>query len=263
MPHKVMSELPRIKAIIADTDESFIRDLQSLLAELRPDLKICGTAASGPKALGLVRKLKPDVAFLEVRIPGMCGMKVAREISGSCGVVFLTAHDHYAVNAFDSGAVDYLVKPFAPHRLEKALKRVERRLALDSNSSLSLSQAVERLTDSVLPKKSHDYLQWVRVQKADSVRLIPVDQVCYFQAGDKYTLVVTREGQSLIKAPIKRLAEELDPNRYWRIHRATIVNVAQIERVSRSVTGRGAVRLKDRPEVLTVSRPYLYIFKQM
>jgi DNA-binding LytR/AlgR family response regulator len=252
-----------IKAIIADGDESFVSDLESLLFDIWPDLVICGKATNGPEALDLVEKRKPHLAFLEVRIRGLCGMQVARKIAGACWVVFITSHDHYAVNAFDSGAVDYIVKPVSRPRLEKAVERLKKQIALSSSPPVFFSQVVEKLIAEIPGRETNNYLQWIRVQQDDGVQIIPVENVCYFQAGDKYTVVVTKDGESLIKKPIKELADELDPNTYWRIHRGTIVNVGQIDKVSRSVTGRGAVRLKDRPEVLTVSRSYLHVFKQM
>jgi DNA-binding LytR/AlgR family response regulator len=190
-------------------------------------------------------------------------MQVARKIAGACRVVFITAHDHYAVNAFESGAVDYLVKPVARERLEKAVGRLKKQIALSSSPPAHLSRVVEQLIDGLLEKRTHGYLQWIRVQHGDGLLVIPVEDICYFRASDKYTVVATKDRESLIKKPIKRLADELDPNKYWRIHRGTIVNVSQIDRVSRSVTGRGAVKLRDRQEILTVSRAYLHIFRQM
>jgi DNA-binding LytR/AlgR family response regulator len=252
-----------IKAIIADNDESLVSHLEALLSDVWPDLVISGKARNGPEAFKLIHKHEPHLAFLEVRIPGICGMQVARKIAGVCWVVFITAHDHYAVNAFESGAVDYIIKPVNRERLEKAVTRLKKQIALSSTPPQYFSQVVEKFIAELPERKTNDYLQWIRVQQDDGVLLIPVEKVCYFRAGDKYTAVVTQEGESLIKKPIKELADELDPNRYWRIHRGAIVNVSQIDKVSRSVTGRGAVRLKDRPEVLTVSRPYLHIFKQM
>ena len=255
--------MQHIKAIVADNEESLIKHLESLLSEVWPELVVCGRAGNGPQALALMEEHKPHVAFLEVRLPGICGMEVARKTSGTCWVVFITAYDHYAVNAFESGAVDYLVKPVCRERLEKAVGRLKKQIALSSSPPVHLSGVVEQLIEGLLEKKTHGYLQWIRVQQGDGVLIIPVEDICYFRASDKYTVVVTKERESLIKKPIKQLADELDPNNYWRIHRGTIVNVSQIDRVSRSITGRGAVKLKDRQEILTVSRTYLHIFKEM
>jgi DNA-binding LytR/AlgR family response regulator len=255
--------MQEIRAIIADSKDSFITDLEALLSDVWPDLVICGKAGSGEEALELIARHKPHLAFLEVRIPGTCGMQVARKIAGSCWVVFITAYDHYAVNAFESGAVDYLVKPIDRDRLKVAVSRLKKQIGASSSPPVHLSEAMDRFIAGLQETQRHYYLEWLRIQRGGDVLLTPVEEVCYFRASDKYTLAVTKNGESLIRKSIKSLAQELDPNRYWRTHRGTIVNVAQIERVSRSVTGRGAVRLKDRPEVLTVSRAYLHIFRQM
>lgn len=255
--------MQEVRAIIADTDDSFVLELESQLSDLWPEVHLCGTAKNGPDALDLIRTHSADLAFLEVLLPGMCGMQVARKIAGSCRVVFITAYDHYAVNAFDSGAADYLVKPVCRERLKKTIRRLKNQPPLSSGTLSYLAELVEKVAASPSHNRTPDYLRWLRVQHGDSVRLIPVEEVCYFQANDKYTLAVTSSGESLISKPIKRLVDELDPQRYWRIHRSTIVNVAQIDRISRSATGRGALRLKDRSEVLTVSRPYLHMFKEM
>jgi DNA-binding LytR/AlgR family response regulator len=146
------------------------------------------------------------------------------------------------VNAFESGAVDYIIKPVKSQRLEKAIARLKKQIALFSSPPQYLSQVVKKLIAELPQKKTNDCLQWVRVQQDDGMFLIPVEKVCYFRAGGKHTLVVTQEGESPIKKPIKELADELDPNRYWRIDRGTIVNVSQIDKVSRSVTDRGAGR---------------------
>lgn len=279
--------MPETKAIIADADESAIRSLESLLSEVWPDLVICGRAQNGRQVLEVIERHQPHLAFLDVRLPGICGMQVARKVAGVCLVIFITSYDHYAVNAFDSGAVDYLVRPVERSRLEKAINRAQRILAASLSppwyfgrrageinsfpveltgshhpAGYDFPQLLEQLRSS-FPPKPHDYLRWLRVQHRDGVLLIPVDEVCYFKAGDKYTAVVTKKGESLIKKPIKDLATELDPNHYWRIDRGTIVNVSQIDKVSRSATGRGTVKLKERPELLHVSRSYLHLFKQM
>jgi DNA-binding LytR/AlgR family response regulator len=273
-------------AIIA-VDEEFLPNLESLLADVWPDLVICGRAQNGAQALKLIERHHPHLAFLDVCLPGICGMQVARKVTGFCLIVFITPYEHYAVNAFESGAVDYLVRPVPRFRLEKAVDRVKKHLtfslsppwyfghrAQEINSlpvelagsynpaGYDFPQLVEQLLSGLSPKPQ-DFLQWVRVQQGNGVRLIPVDEVCYFQADDKCTLVITKEHESLINKPIKELADELNPHLFWRIHRSTIVNVSQIDKVSRSKTGRGAVKLKDRAEVLTVSRPYLHLFKQM
>lgn len=252
----------QIKAIIADVDVEFIEQMESCLSELWPELVVCGRAGSGPEALELFERHQPRLAFMEVRLPGICGMQVARKIAGACAVIFTTGYDHYAVNAFDTGAVDYLIKPVKTERLKKAIQRAGQRL-LNTPGAEGGSPRPQKPLMRPLPPGKPSYLQWVCTQSARRSNIISVDEVCYFKADHKYTSVITGKNECLINKPIKSLSEELDPNRFWRIHRSTIVNVSQINQVTRSKTGRGEVMLKDRAEVLTVSRPYLYLFKQM
>ncbi len=253
-----------VKAIIADKEEDAIEQLESMLTELWPDLMVCGRATSGPEAFHLIDKYNPEVAILEVRLPGICGMQVARKVSGNCQVVFTTSYAHYALNAFDSGALDYLLKPIRRTRLQKAVRRAKRRLHLAGNVHAAGRHipAQKQASHGMASDKS-DYLQWICPQNGRRSRLIAADEVCYFKADRKFTSVHTRQSESLINKSIKSLAAELDPDRFWRIHRATIVNVSQIDHVSRTKTGRGAIRLKDRSEVLIISRPYLHLFKSM
>jgi DNA-binding LytR/AlgR family response regulator len=251
------------KAIIADNDVNSVRTIKSLLAELWPDLLFCGEAKSGTQALELAKTYTPHLAFLEVRLAGsICGMQVARIIAGRCQIVFTTNDAHYAVNAFESGALDYLLKPVDGHRLKKTILRAKRQLS-DSND-VSPSNRAHPADASVeqLGTRKQKFLQWICTQSGRRSKFIAANHICYFKADHKYTAIVTGEGEALINKSIKSLVNELDPTQFWRIHRSTIVNVAQIESISRSSTGRGTVRLKDRPEYLTVSRPYLHLFKK-
>jgi DNA-binding LytR/AlgR family response regulator len=251
------------KAIIADSDAYSARQTQSLLRDLWPELEVCATAESGLEALQLIDAHTPRIAFLEVRLPGLCGMQVARKITNTCYVVFITGHDHYAVNAFDSGALDYLLKPLNRRRLQKAILRVKRQLSISPEpSSQGRGLPAHPRTDRLSMKKQN-FLQWICTQNGRRSKFISTDQVCYFKADHKYTSIITNDGEALINKSIKSLADELDPSCFWRIHRSTIVNVAKVTEVSRSKTGRGTVRLRDRSEVLTISRPYLHLFKNM
>jgi DNA-binding LytR/AlgR family response regulator len=251
------------KAVIADDEKELRTYLKSLLAETWPDLVICGEAGNGREALELVAAEKPQVVFLDIRMPGLSGLEVAKEIAGVCRIVFVTAYDQYAVEAFERDAVDYLVKPVSKERLMQTVPRLRKQLDISTVPPADLAGVVEHLLARLNAKTSSDYLRWIRVQVRDSIRLIPVGEVDYFQARDKYTLVITEDGESLIRKSIKELAAELDPDLFWQIHRSTIVNVSKIEKVSRSFTGRGVLRLRERPELLTVSRSYLHLFKQM
>jgi DNA-binding LytR/AlgR family response regulator len=255
--------MPQIRAIIADDEEQLRKHLGTQLAEVWPDLVICGEARNGQEALALLEQYRPEIAFLDIRMPGLSGIEVAKKISGSCWVVFVTAYDQYAVEAFEHEAIDYLLKPATRERLQRTVKRLQGQIASSHKPPPEVAEIVERLMSGLLRKQAPAYLQFVRVQKGDGIRLIPAEEVYYFKAGDKYTMVITKEGESLIRKPIKELADELDPQQFWRIHRGTIVNAHYIAQVSRSVTGRGVVRLKGRPESLTVSRQYIHLFKQM
>jgi DNA-binding LytR/AlgR family response regulator len=251
------------KAIIADDERELRNYLKSMLKEAWPELEICGEAANGDEALELVSLKRPHIAFLDIRMPGLSGMDVAEKISRVCRIVFVTAYDQYAVEAFEKEAVDYLVKPVIKERLEQTISRLKRQLETSDSPPGDISELVGQVIKRLKGIEKAEYVRWIRIQVRDDIRLIPVDDVVYFKAEDKYTLVITKEGESLIKKSIKELTGELDPDCFWQIHRGSIVNVSNIDKMSRSLTGRGVLKLKDRPELLTVSRNYLHHFKQM
>ncbi len=251
------------KAIIADDEPELRIYLMKRLAEVWPDLIIVGDAGNGREALDLIERLRPDIAFLDIKMPGLSGMEVAGKITGRCHVVFVTAYDQFAVEAFENEAVDYLLKPIASDRLEKTVNRLKKRLAAPAGAPADVSEIVFRVLDRMPGAGTPEHLRWIRVQHGDGVRIIPVEEVCYFKSSDKYTMVVTREGEHLIRKPIRDLVKELDPKVFWRIHRGAIVNVREIDKVSRSITGRCILRLKAPPETLAVSRSYAHLFRQM
>jgi len=251
------------KAIIADDEKELRAYLKALLAEIWPELIICGEAKNGKEALELVESKRPHVAFLDIRMPGLSGMQVAQRIAGLCRIVFVTAFDQYAVEAFEKEAVDYLLKPVSKDRLLQTMQRLKNQSDSSAGPPARLAEVVEEVLSRLPGRGEPHFLRWIKTQYKDSVRLIPVEEADYFKAEDKYTAVITKEGESLIKKSIKELAQELDPAQFWQIHRGTIVNVSKIDRVSRSLTGRGILKLKERPELLTVSRNYLHLFKQM
>ncbi len=251
------------KAIIADDEKELRTYLKSILSEIWPELMICGEAKNGKEALELVESKRPQIVFLDIRMPGLSGMEVAKRIAGLCRIVFVTAFDQYAVEAFEREAVDYLLKPVSKERLIQTIQRLKDQFDSSTEPPARLAQVVEQILSRLPGRGKSDFLRWIKTQNKDSVRLIPVEEADYFKAEDKYTLVVTKEEESLIKKSIKELAQELDPGQFWQIHRGTIVNVSKIDKVSRSLTGRGMLKLKERSEVLTVSRNYLHLFKQM
>jgi len=252
-----------IRAIIADDEKELRVYLRNLLAETWPDLAIAGEAANGREALELVDTEAPQIAFLDIKMPGLSGLDVAKKIADFCHIVFVTAYDQYAVEAFEQEAVDYLVKPVTKTRLMQTINRLKKQVQTSVVPPSGISDVIADVLARMQSQSQAVYLQWIKAQHKESVRLIPVGDVDYFQAEDKYTLVLTAAGESLIKTSIKELTQELDPQKFWQIHRATIVNVSKIEDVSRSITGRGVLKLKNRKETLTVSRQYLHLFKQM
>lgn len=253
-----------VKAVIAD-DESLLRQsLRALLAEAWPDLVICGEAGNGREAVDLISAQHPQIAFLDIRMPGLSGMEVAEAIGDFCHVVFVTAFDHYAVQAFEREALDYLLKPVSIERLGKTVTRLKEKLAaVPPRLPPDAAEALRRFLNGLTAENGSQRIRYLRVQQGDGVRLVPVEDVIYFKASDKYTEVITRQGEALIRKPIKDLAGELDPATFWQIHRGTIVNARFIARVSRSLTGSGVVKLAGRDEALTVSSRYMHLFKQM
>jgi DNA-binding LytR/AlgR family response regulator len=253
----------RAKAVIADDEQPLRRFLRERLSELWPELEICGEAEHGQAALDLIAAHGPDVIFLDIRMPGLNGMETAERIGRSCRIVFVTAYDEYAVEAFEKEAVDYLLKPVSPERLRKTILRIQEDLSMGTESAESQAEKLMRLVRGVSSGEAPRYLEYLRVSHGDGVRLIPVDQVIYFKALDKYTALITHEGESLIRKPVKELAAELDPDRFWRVHRGAVVNVRFIDRVSRSLTGKGVLKLKGCKDTLPVSNRYMHLFKRM
>jgi DNA-binding LytR/AlgR family response regulator len=253
--------MEKIRAIIAEDEENLRRHLRERLLSLWPELVIHGEAGDGISALSLIEDLGPDVAFLDIKMPGLSGIEVARKAAGKCLTVFITAHDKYAVEAFENEAVDYLLKPIADERLEKMVERLKNKLSSPALHLREMSKLMEKIAPDVL--KRPEYLQWIKTQYKDGIRLISVREIYFFKAMDKYTAVRTNEGEFLIRKTIRELADELDPNQFWRIHRATIVNVKNIFKVERSLTGRYQIRFSDLREQLTVSRAYSHLFKTM
>jgi DNA-binding LytR/AlgR family response regulator len=251
------------EAVIADDEENLRIHLKKQLAELWPELTICGEAKNGIEAIRLIESLRPEIAFLDIKMPGLTGLEVAQKISTGCRVVFITAYDQYAVEAFESEAIDYILKPVTGKRLGKTLARLKNRIFTASEAPPDITQTVEKLLATLDKRETRANLKWIKVRHGDEVRLISIAEVYYFKAEDKYTLVRTLQGESLIKKPIRQLSEELDRDQFWRIHRGTIINVGRIRNISRSFAGRLVVTLKDLPESLTVSRSYAHQFKQM
>jgi DNA-binding LytR/AlgR family response regulator len=249
-------------AVIAEDEATLRGQLVEQLGQLWPELAIVGEAADGVQALRLLDEHQPDVMFLDIQMPGATGLEVARQASGRCHVVFVTAYDQHAVAAFDQGAVDYVLKPVSAARLFTAVSRLKQRLG---TPPMRLDATLHGLagTGAAAPAAPRQYLRWINASVGQNVKLITVDEVSYFQADNKYTRVVTGEGEALIRKPLKELVDELDPNQFWQIHRSTLVNAASIAGVTRDFRGRMLVKLKSRPETLLVSDSYTHRFRQM
>lgn len=246
-------------ALIADDEPLLADQLRRKLAQLWPELEVLAVAGNGRAAVDGVAQHKPDIAFLDIRMPVMSGIEAARLIGGETRIVFVTAYDEYAIDAFERGAVDYLLKPVTDERLLATIARLRQALARPpADLSGLLSQLAARLGAD-----SSQHLAWIRAGIGDTVRLIAVDDVLFFQAGDKYTRVVSRDGEAWIRTTIRELAASLDPTRFWQVHRATLVNVREIARMERSGKDSGELLLKNHPERIDVSRGYLHLFRQM
>ena len=251
-----------VRALIADDEANLAEHLRARLAALWPQLEILPLAANGLEALHAIGEDEPEVAFLDIRMPGLTGLDVARRVEATkTHIVFVTAYDQYAVEAFDRDAVDYVLKPVTDERLARCVERLKKKLA-DAEKPPALEEMLSRLAHA-LPAAGTGKLRWIRASKGEIVQQIAVDDVLYFQASDKYTCVLTREGESLIRMPLAELADQLDPDVFWQIHRGTVVNMNAVVSTRRDLGGRVFVKLKGGGAELPVSRAYAHRFKQM
>jgi DNA-binding LytR/AlgR family response regulator len=251
-----------VTALIVD-DEAPMRDqLRARLREVWPELDIAGEAANGVDAVSMARQHKPDIVFLDIRMPGQSGIEAARHLYNSCHIVFVTAYDQYAIDAFEHGAMDYLLKPVTADRLRTTCERLKQRAARapgDIGEQLAqLTQILQRGEE-----KKPEYLRWIQAQVGTSLRMISTKEVLFFQSDEKYTVVQTAQAEMLIRKTLKELEAELDPDEFWRIHRSTLVRVDQIAEVSRDDRGRQMLRVKNHPTLLEVSRNHSHLFQQM
>jgi DNA-binding LytR/AlgR family response regulator len=253
-------------ALIAD-DEPLLREvLQGLLAVQWPELRLVAQARNGLEAIEQFEALRPAVCFLDIHMPGRSGIEVAQCIAGRAHVVFITAFDHHALEAFEHGAFDYLVKPLQAARLASALSRLRARMRLEQ-PALHAQAMLAQLAARLQPKAADAApLRWIRASVGASVRLIPVDDVDYLKSDEKYTLVAWRgdggkQGEAFIRTPLKALVEQLDPVQFQQIHRSVVVNLNAISHVTRGDNETADVFFKHRAEVLPVSRTFLHLFK--
>ena len=245
------------RAVIAEDEPLLRAELRESLATLWPELRICAEAEDGVEALRAIEQHSPDILFLDIQMPGMSGLEVARQAGSRCHVVFVTAYDKYAVAAFEQGAVDYVMKPFSAERLATTVSRLKEKAG---SAPANLNGLLQTLLKARPPK---EYLRWITASQGAELRLITVDEVCYFHADNKYTLVVTPQHESLIRRSIKELVQELDPAQFWQIHRGTVINVNAIAGIVHDIRGQLRVKVKERKETLAVSDPYVHLFRSM
>ncbi len=250
-------------AIIADDERLMREQLRARLSEVWPDLQVVSEAKNGEEAVAAVRAHQPDLAFLDIRMPGMTGIEAARHIGDACHVVFITAYNEYAVDAFEHGAIDYVLKPAEAERLAITVARLKQRLGSKPNDLGALLTQLSAKLESASGVAQRNHLQWIQASVGQQLRLIPSAEILFFTSDEKYTRVQTETFEALIRKPIKELIDELDPEQFWQIHRGTIVNAKAIAGVTRDFRGRQLVLVKGHNEKLEVSRNYTHLFKQM
>jgi len=297
-------------ALIAE-DEPLLADaLRAMLAQAWPDLRVLPAAPDGTSAIAAIAQEQPDVVFLDIAMPGATGLDVARacaRLTRPPQIVFVTAFDRFALDAFDAAAIDYLLKPVEPDRLARTVARLRERLAAPKNDTLSQLLATLRThledeagqgggatgarsaqvadgangthrtpetntadatntTNDAPPaalSSSGEYLRFVRASVGDEIRIVPVEEVCFFEAADKYVVVATTDGDLLIRTSLRELLPQLDPSRFWQVHRSTVVNVAEVVSAQHTPLGRLTLKLKRRKDRVAVSRQYAHLFRQM
>jgi len=265
-----MEERP-VTALIAD-DEAPMRDLlRARLRQVWPELQIVAEAANGVEAVELGEQFRPDIAFLDIRMPGLSGIEAARRLYERSHIVFATAYDQYALDAFEQGALDYLLKPVSAERLATTCARLQARLRARANAAVEaapqdIGQQLAKLTTLLenrgKPEKPA-YLRWIQAQVGSSLRMVSTREILFFQSDEKYTRVQTVGAEFLIRKTLKELLDELDPDEFWRIHRSTLVRVDAIAEVKRDLRGRQMLKVRGYAGELEVSRNHSYLFQQM
>jgi DNA-binding LytR/AlgR family response regulator len=265
------------RALIAEDEPLLAQELADELSRVWPELELLSTAHDGHSALQRFESERPELLFLDVQMPGLDGLEVARLVGGRAHIVFITAFDQYAVPAFDEGAIDYLLKPLETVRLVRAVQRVKDRMRTQRPATAALppmpdlAAVLEQVQRQQAERQAQQAagaanapLRWISVQQGRDLRLITIEDICYFRADNKYVAVVTADSESLISTPLKELLPRLDPDSFWQVHRGTVVNVHAIKSVSRSaMAGNLVLNLKNRAEKLQVSASYAHLFKHM
>jgi DNA-binding LytR/AlgR family response regulator len=256
----------RPTALVADDEPLLRRSLRRLLGEAWPELEVVAEARNGREAIEQFEALTPDVCFLDVHMPGLSGVEAARQIGNHAHLVFVTAHDQYAVQAFEQGALDYLVKPL-PARLAETVARLKARL-VSAPSPPDIAAMIAQLAAVLDSRQASAPLRWIRASIGSSIRLIPIDEVDFLRSDEKYTRVAWRgdqagAGEALIRTPMKKLIAQLDPAQFVQVHRSVVVYLHAISHISRGANETAEIHLKGRDEALPVSSTYLHLFRQM
>jgi DNA-binding LytR/AlgR family response regulator len=249
------------RVLIAEDEMILRQHFRKKLETVWPEAVVVAECADGLEAIEKIEETAPQVCFLDIHMPEMTGLEVAREAGDRCHIVFVTAYDQYAIEAFDKGAVDYLVKPINDERLQKTVERLKERL---NTAPADLSQLIATLrAGGGAGGGPREYLRWIKASQGSALKMVAVSDVLFFNSDEKYTRVVLPEGELLIRKPMKELTEEIDPQQFWQIHRSTMVRVTAIEKVTRDFRGDATVHIKGSREALKVSRPFSHLFKQM
>ena len=245
-------------AVIAEDEPLLRAELRETLNKLWPELVICAEASDGFEALQALQQHSPRVLFLDIQMPGLSGLEVAQQASGKSTIVFISAYDGHALEAFERGAIDYVQKPLSAARLSTTIERLKRKLLTEPVELRNVTEVLRGYSP-----QGPNYLRWLSVPHGGEVRLIMTEDICFLQADNKYTTVATASTQFLLSSTLKLVKEKLDPHAFWQIHRSAVVNVAAIRAVYRSFRGTLEVKLKERPEVLPVSAAYAHLFKHL
>jgi len=251
--------MTRPTAVIAEDELPQRQELRALLAELWPELEVVAECADGLAALDALELHRPQVLFLDIRMPGVSGLEVARAAGPHCQVIFVTAYEEYALRAFDEGAVDYLQKPVARERLSRAVERARTRLK--TGSSVDMAALLDLVQAKLAPGKSG--IKWITASVGNSMKMFSIEEVLFFQAQDKYTRVVTAENEGHIRTPLKELLGSLDSEEFWQVHRSAIVRVGAIRAVEKDADGKLRLSIRGHAEVLPVSSAFQYRFRGM
>jgi DNA-binding LytR/AlgR family response regulator len=244
-------------AVIAEDEPLLRTEIRLILRKLWPELCVCSEVADGLQAIEAVDRLSPDVLFLDVRMPGADGLTVAGHVSGRVHVVFITAYDHHAIAAFEHGALDYVLKPLTSDRMRLTVDRLQERLRCPPIDLQGLSDFLKGVSIG-----QRRYLKWLSVPSGSELQVVAAEEISYLRADNKYTLLATRGGTFLLNSSLKEMREELDPERFWQIHRSIIVNLGAIETIHRSFRGALEVKVRDRSELLPVSAAHAHLFKR-